>query len=526
MAIARARRRVRDDSNGWILTSLAISLVVHVLLMHYLGGVRILDVESFRSSVSRWFSIDEKLLDSAAPDISSTTTDVPPPVDPSDVINESEPIAGPDARIDKGQFTVDQGIDAPTFRPSAVRPPDTNPAIIHHQGPRVDVSQTDAYLGQEAPVGTAASQGPGPSGRGTRMVLGAPPAPPKPPPVSLGLAEVRAVRPAADTHVGALAAPAVSPHATRIELSGEPSPGIVIPIEDDAASRAPDIPKVIISEAPTWTDPAEPDKIVIPLDPDEVHVKFTMYAEPGDTHAYFRLEIAVAKRDQLPVIPKDVMFICDVSLSMRSRELRAAREAVAAYLRTLRRTDRFNVVVFSERPRKLFPDFVEPSPDRVQAAATFVDRIPGEVKTDVYRVLKAVVRDVAQQSIRNRPTNIFFVSDGRSTSGIRDARRIVNEIGAYSRPNFAIFPFDAGRGGNRYLLDLLAYRSRGIPAFCDDSGRAAQEQAALFRAYENPVLMRLRLDYTNLDVAETYPAFLPNLYADKPILIYGRCKPG
>ncbi len=32
--------------------------------------------------------------------------------------------------------------------------------------------------------------------------------------------------------------------------------------------------------------------------------------------------------------------------------------------------------------------------------------------------------------------------------------------------------------------------------------------------------------YSNLDVEETYPAFLPNLYADKPIVLYGRCKPG
>ena len=528
MAMAKATRRVRrDDASSWILTSVAVSLLVHVLLMHYLGGVRILDVEAFRSSVTRWFRIDEDLLERAPPDISSSRAKAPPTsVDPTEVETPTEPLVAPEELKGGVDFGPEEAVTAPTIGPSQVRPPDTDTVVLHHKGPGVDVSQAEAYLGREAPVGTPTADGHGTSAKGTRGVMAGLPSLPKMPPVSIDLTDVPPVRPAADTHVGTLAPPPITPHATAIELGGKPTPGIIIPIEDDPATNPPDIPKVMISESPSWTPEPEPDKIVIPFDPDEVSVKFDMYAEQGDPQAYFRLEIAVARRDKLPVIPKDVMFICDVSLSMRSREIQITREAVAGYLRTLRRTDRFNVVVFSEQPRKLFPDFVEPLPERIQAAERFISRIPGQIRTDVYRVLKAVVRDVARQSIRNRPTNIFFVSDGRSTSGIRDARRIVNEIGAYSRPNFAIFPFDAGRGGNRYLLDLLAYRSRGTAACCDDMDHAPAQEAALFRAYDNPVLMRPRLDYSNLDVDETYPTFLPNLYADRPIVIYGRCRPG
>jgi len=38
--------------------------------------------------------------------------------------------------------------------------------------------------------------------------------------------------------------------------------------------------------------------------------------------------------------------------------------------------------------------------------------------------------------------------------------------------------------------------------------------------------MQLQLTYTNVAVDETYPTFLPNLYADRPIVLYGRCKAG
>jgi len=527
MATARPRRRLRDDVSSWILTSLAISLLLHVVLVHYLGGLRVFDVEVFRSAVTKWFSIDEDLLQPVAPDIAAQTTKAPPAsVDPSEVEPDDVPLTAPQPHEGRLELPADQALSPPDNGPDQVRPPHTNPVVLHHRGPAVDISQTDAHLGREAPVGTTPSATVGQAGRGTHSVLGGSPGLPEPPAVSLELAEVRAERPAAKTHAGALAAPTPAPDATPVTLGGAPIPGIIIPLDNDITRKPTDIHRVIISEPPEYTPKEVIQPPVIPLAADEVSVGFQMYSEPGDSQAYFRLEIAVAKRDRLPVIPKDLMFICDVSLSIRSREIEITRDAIVDYLSHLRRTDRFNIAVFSEQPRKLFPDFVEPTPERIQAAARFIDRIPGQVKTDVYRVLKAVVRDVAQQSIRNRPTNIFFISDGRSTSGIRDARRIVNEIGAYARPNFAILPFDAGSRGDRYLLDLLAYRSRGTCTFCDDIDKAPKLESSLFQAYDNPVLMNLRLDYTNLDVAETYPTFLPNLYADRPIVIYGRCRPG
>jgi Ca-activated chloride channel family protein len=386
-----------------------------------------------------------------------------------------------------------------------------------------DIDQTNAEIGEVAPVRPIAVRKGAPPATGRRVALRDSPSGPAVPRASLELAEVRAPRAAAAAHAGQLKAPAVEPSPTAIELAAPEPQAIIIPLDESIARKEFDRPPVLIF--PTEFPDEEPPTPVTPLS-DEVAVNVDMFARPGEPLHYFRIAISVAKRDKLPVIPKDVIFICDVSLSIRRGELKITQQAVAEYLGQLRPTDRFNVVVFSEEARKLFPDFVRPTPERIAAASRFIERIPGQIKTDVYRVLRAVVRDIAQQSVRNRPTSILFISDGRATSGIREARRIVNEIGAFSRPNFAILPFDAGRGGNRYLLDLLAYRSRGQAAFVDSFDDAAKRLAALFRSYDSPMLMQLRLLYTNLDVEETYPAFLPNLYAEQPIVIYGRCKPG
>jgi hypothetical protein len=518
------------DASSWALTSLALSAVLHLLLMHFLGGLRMLDVQPFTERISRWFNVVE-VPESVAPEIEEMAKSLPeqaenpPPPKPEDI-----PLAAPRERPTRPAMGTEPGVAAPKRRPERTRLPSAELPVIHRKGtPNVD--QTLTQMGELAPV---------PGGRGEepaaatsdqpgqiRVASALPQLPEGPDSALPGLEapEARAERPATDTHAAPLEAPAIKPTPTAVHLPADTPPaGLVIPLEGALAREEEGgIPRVLVG--PNGGTEGEDPRPVIPFG-DEVDVNFEMYAEPGNPRAYFRFEIRVAEPDKLPVIPKDVVFICDVSLSIRAQELEVTRQAVGRYLEELRPVDRFNIVAFSEQARKLFPGFVEPTAERVEAAQRFIHRIPGQIKTDVYRVLRAVVRDVAQHSPGNRPCNIYFVSDGASTQGIRDVRRIVNDIGGLAQPNFAIFPFDAGRGGNRYLLDLLAYRSRGTFAYTDVVAEAPDILGELFTSHNEPVLMNLRPAYGDLNADEIYPAFVPHLYTDEPIVIYGRCSPG
>ncbi len=516
-----ATRRYRDEVSRWVLTSLMVSLLFHLLAVHFLGQQRLFDVESFATSVSRWFHVVE-IPPTPAPELAARSTKLPPQAErPKPPPPVEVPLLKPEERIPQPELGPEGG-PAPAPRvPAAVRLPEAPVPVVHARG-GADIDQTLAEMGEVAPSRTRLAPVAPPARAGTRKVLSGTSGRLVPQRAAIALAELGAPRPATESVAGPLAPPKVEPAAVEVDLAAPPPEGITIPLEPAVATQGAQPPPVLVFPSSVEEEEARP---VIPLG-DEVGVKMETYARPGDPMLYFKLEIAVTKPEKLPVIPKDVVFVCDVSLSMKRREIDIAREAIVSYLQTLRETDRFNVVVFSERAKKLFPDFVEPTPERVEAARRFVRRIPGQYKTDVYRVLQSVVRDVAAHSVRNRPTTIFFVSDGRSTAGIREVRRIVNYISAYARPNFAILPFDSGRGGNLYLLDLLAYRTRGEVTHTDDIEAGGQALRKLFKAHEDPVLMNLRLTYTNLDVAETYPTFLPNLYVGKPIVIYGRCKPG
>ena len=515
------------DATSWVLTSLAASMLLHVAIVHYLGNVRLLDVEAFTATVARVFSVVEvpEILPLNLPPLADALPDqAERPAEPKP---EAIPLAQPDpSRVGPGVGAADVAFAPPTHDPATVRLPGTTLPVLHRNGPPV-IDQTLAQIGELAP-----SRAPGPvkpatpePGPGRIRILAAPPELPAPAPATLDLPQVPLASPALATRLEPIELPTMEPSVTQLHRPADAPPaGLVIPLDEPDAVEQIRVPRVMLDPADTLADPGD-TRPIIPFGKKEVDVDFQMYAEPGNPRCFFRLEVGVAELDKLPVIPKDVLFICDVSLSIRNAELDISRAVVEDYLRTLQRTDRFNVIIFSEDARKLYRSFVEPTPERIAEAIRFVARIPGKNRTDVYRVLQAVVRDVARHSPASRPCNLFFISDGASTAGIRDVRRIVNDIGALARPNFAIFPFDVGKGGNRYLLDLLAYRSRGAFTHAESYDEAPKLFAQLCGSYDKPVLMNVVPRYAGLKVDETYPALIPNLYANRSIVIYGRCTP-
>ena len=524
---AAARYRGRD-ATSWILTSVALSFLVHMLLMRYLGGLRLLDVEQFRSSVSRLFNVVEIPKPSLPPEYEPLASQIPTQADRA---AEADPAAIPIASPDRASTRPRAGAQ-PDIRLTAHRPAPAGlpAAALPGIGRKAEIAiervlERAASVAPVAVPAAPAAPSAEPDAPGHVRVASGTPKLPAAPPTGLPLPELPSARPVIAVPAAPLAPPPIKPVATPVHRPAEAPPvGIVIPLEDTVARRETPIPKVVIRPPRVVEEGAKPPR-VFPFG-DEVGVSFQMHAEPGNPRCYFRFEIAVAKPEKLPVIPKDVLFVCDVSLSIRRGEMDTVRAAIVGYLRRLRPTDRFNVVVFSEEAVKLFSGFVAPTPERIESARRFVRRLRGQIRTDVYHVLRAVVSDLAAHTHRNRPCHLYFLSDGESTAGIRDVRRIVEEIGGAARPNFAIFPFDAGKSGNRYLLDLLAYRSRGVFAFADRLADAPKALGGLFASFDSPVLMSLEPEYTNLDAAEVYPESIPNLYAGRPVVLYGRCTLG
>jgi len=257
----------------------------------------------------------------------------------------------------------------------------------------------------------------------------------------------------------------------------------------------------------------------------EVQADFTVFREPGSEDTYFRLEIRLRPESRVPTLAKDVVFLVDVSQSIPPAELDAVRPGILAILRNLAPQDRWRAAVFSHETRFFAEDWNTAGsvPAREEELVEFLRRKRGDRHTNVFDATQRVLHGFARSP---RPCNVFLVSDGKATSGTADVRRLVEGFTRTNRQTFSIFTFNAGEGGNRYLLQLLAYRSRGVHRGAPDLSAAGEALAAFGDLYDEPVLINTVVHYTNLAPDEVYPQVLPSLYRDTPIHIYGRSAEG
>jgi Ca-activated chloride channel family protein len=87
-----------------------------------------------------------------------------------------------------------------------------------------------------------------------------------------------------------------------------------------------------------------------------------------------------------------------------------------------------------------------------------------------------------------------------------------------------MFAFGIGTGVNRYLIEGMARAGMGEP-FIITKQAEADAQAEKFRKYIlSPVLTKIKTEYKGFDVYDVEPPTIPDVLAERPIIIFGKWK--
>ena len=110
--------------------------------------------------------------------------------------------------------------------------------------------------------------------------------------------------------------------------------------------------------------------------------------------------------------PRHVVYVLDISGSMKSRIRRADSELEAA-LREMHTSDTFNIIAFSDDSRLFDPDMAEVSPQSVQRAGDFLADLPlgGQTNLEGAIARALMLRDVNE---------VVVLTDGVPTVGDTD----------------------------------------------------------------------------------------------------------
>ena len=236
--------------------------------------------------------------------------------------------------------------------------------------------------------------------------------------------------------------------------------------------------------------------------------------EGPDANYFLLLAQPPARVAAAEIVPREYVFIVDVSGSMHGFPLATAKTLLRELIGRLRPSDTFNVIPFAGGHSALHPASVPASSENIARAIRFLDGQNGSGGTELLPALRTALGMPADEG---RARTFVVVTDGYVT-----IEKEAFELVRASLGKANLFAFGIGSSVNRFLIEGLARAGQGEPFFVLNAQQAEAEAARLRTMIEQPVLTRVRVKFDGFDAYEVDPPQVPDLFAQRPILVSGK----
>ena len=235
----------------------------------------------------------------------------------------------------------------------------------------------------------------------------------------------------------------------------------------------------------------------------------------GDGENYFLLVSEPPSRVLPEQIPgRDYFFVIDISGSMHGFPLDTAKQLMENLLKNLRPGDRFNILFFAGGSAMLSHHPLPATPANISRAKAMLMKQRGGGGTELYPALQKVL---SMHSEDDTSRNIVLITDGYISAEDRVFKLIDRNL---HRNN--LFAFGIGSSVNRYLIEGVAKVGHAEPFVVTDQNEAAQ-QARRFNDYISaPALTNIRLEADGVELYDMEPARIPDMLAQRPIMVLGK----
>jgi Ca-activated chloride channel family protein len=217
---------------------------------------------------------------------------------------------------------------------------------------------------------------------------------------------------------------------------------------------------------------------------------------------------------KLPRGPMEMVFVLDCSGSMNGRPLEQAKAAVEHALGQMRFDDTFQIIRFSSDASKLGPRLLPATRENIVKGRRYLRSLNSRGGTMMIEGIRAALKMPHDES---RLRTVAFLTDGYIGNESEIFAEVDRLLGA-SR----IFSFGIGTSTNRYLLEGLARTGRGAVAYLSLDDDASKVMDAYFQRVSHAALTDVTIDWGALDVADVYPARLPDIFVGRPLIVTAR----
>ncbi len=216
--------------------------------------------------------------------------------------------------------------------------------------------------------------------------------------------------------------------------------------------------------------------------------------------------------------PRDVVFVVDVSGSMRGEKMAQAKAAGRQLLSTLEARDRFRVIAFASDVRSFSDGWQAATPAALRDARRFIDGLEASGSTNISGALSEAL-DVP--AARGRLPLVLFVTDGAPTVGERDPDVIAREA-ARLRGGARLFTFGVGHDVNASLLEQLSLEGGGTAQFVRPEEDVERAVSVVASRLARPLVTDVRVTADGVRLLQPHPRGTTDIFAGQDLVLLTR----
>ena len=233
-------------------------------------------------------------------------------------------------------------------------------------------------------------------------------------------------------------------------------------------------------------------------------------------HGYFMLMIQPKEDERLQKSPpREIVFLVDVSGSMRGDKTAKTVDAMKQMLGLCREIDTVQVITFASQATKLFDQPLPVNEASIQQALHFADQIRGSGGTHMLEGVKlAIDEPIDQQRVRI----VVMLTDGF----IGNEAEIIEHVGKNCGDHVRFWAVGIGQSPNMFLVDGVARQGGGMGKRLGLNDETELLATEIMTRIQRAQLANIKIDWGDSSVVETYPTRIPELWAGRPVIVYGR----
>jgi Ca-activated chloride channel family protein len=237
--------------------------------------------------------------------------------------------------------------------------------------------------------------------------------------------------------------------------------------------------------------------------------------EGKNAENFFLLTVQPPKRiDPAYIPPREYVFVLDVSGSMNGFPSVMAKKTILNLLDKLDKDDKFNLILFASGFDVFSENLVTATRENIESAFKFMAESKQGGGTELLPALETALK-MRKNSKASR--SIVVISDGLIDFEAKAFELIRNNL---NKAN--VFAFGIGTSMNKLTIEGIARAGNGL-VFETNRLEDAEYQSERFVKYiSTPILADIKVTYDGFGVSEVEPMSVPDLFPDRPIIIYGK----